>query len=398
MDVKNNLVAIAAGGTAGHINTAFAIADKFLQNGFSTSLFTGVRHLDYKLYGDFCASLKGGTEGTLDAVRVVHLNTSPLKYRNPIKMVISFFKNILVFLNVLFIFIRKRPMVAVGAGGYVCGPVLVAAYCMRVPVFIIEQNSVLGFTNKALSFFAKKIFVHFTNTRGIPKIFLSKVIVTGNPIRKEIIKSVCTCALAQAQTQEQRLNLLVFGGSLGSAPINDLLIDFIEQTESVEKMQDEVAVKLSIRHQVGKGYERAPKCILKVNTYQQQEYFDRISEEYSWADIIICRSGASSISELRVVKKTVILIPYPHHKDRHQYFNAVELKAEAAFPVYVEDCMSLRNNNFEKLIEIFRKSYLFKYDVKFDRTTSSAAPIARPDLDDVVWPEEAIYGEICKYV
>ena len=90
--------------------------------------------------------------------------------------------------------------------------------------------------------------------------------------------------------------------------------------------------------------------------YQQYEYFDSIHKEYDWCDLIICRAGASTIAELREIKKPVILIPYPHHKDRHQFFNAEALKNEDLFTVDIETVKSLQNNSFQKLKNIISES------------------------------------------
>lgn len=206
-----------------------------------------------------------------------------------------------------------------GAGGYVCGPTLLAGYLLLIPVFIIEQNAVMGLTNKILGWISTRIFVHFSKTRGLSKRLLKKVRVVGNPTRKAIRPVV-------AKPFDGELKVLVFGGSLGAQQINKVIWDILKSSPTE---------KISIHHQLG-GDVKTPAIESTVN-YRPMSYIDDMQAEYEWCDVIISRSGASTISELAIIKKPVLIFPYPLATDNHQMYNAEIFKEEADFTVEILD-------------------------------------------------------------
>lgn len=291
-----------AGGTGGHINAALSLGEYFSARGFDAAYLSGTRYLDYQLFKD---------------KNVLHLNAKPLRSNNPVTQIKSIILNTFVFLTMIAKFLVKRPIAVIGAGGYVCGPTLLAAKFLAIKTYIIEQNAVAGFTNKLLAKFSDKVFLNFENTKAIEN--GAKTIVSGNPIRAQITYS--------EPIIEAPLKILVFGGSLGAKQINESIKGL------VSKKWDRT---LSIVHQVGKGNLEKYNVDSSVN-YEQKEYLDNMDELYKWANIIICRAGASTISELRVAKRPSILIPFPFATDNHQEHNAKELKQEGLFYVEVLD-------------------------------------------------------------
>lgn len=205
----------------------------------------------------------------------------------------------------------------IGAGGYVCGPTLLAAKLLGIKIYIIEQNAVAGVTNKLLSKISNKIFVNFKDTKGLSS--SGKVVVAGNPVRSGITYS--------ENTMEEALKILVFGGSLGAAQINSTVKSLVGK---------DWKTPVSIVHQVGKGNLEEYQCGHNVK-YEQKEYLESMDKLYRWANIIIARAGASTISELRIARRASILIPFPFATDNHQEHNARELKDENAFFVSVID-------------------------------------------------------------
>src|SRR6478752_6987880 len=143
---------LVAGGTGGHINAAIAIGEALSSEGWSVHYLTGKRPLDYKLF-------KGQ--------KVRHLDSKPLRTNNPFQFISNVVMNFVSFFTILFEFLKNRPTFIVGAGGYVCGPSLLAGFLLFIPVFIIEQNAVMGLTNRILGWISTSIFVHFTKTRGL---------------------------------------------------------------------------------------------------------------------------------------------------------------------------------------------------------------------------------------
>ena len=295
---------LVAGGTGGHINAALAVGEALKETGFEIQYLTGKRPLDYKLF-------KG------EAVR--HLNSKPLRTNNPVTFLKNIIQNLVSFFSIFFMYLSKRPQFIVGAGGYVCGPTLLAGFLQGIPVFIIEQNAVMGLTNKILGWISSRIFVHFTKTKGLSESLKAKVRVVGNPTRKSIQPIM-------SKLYDGNLKVLVFGGSLGATQINKVIFDILANSP---------VKKLSIHHQLGSG-QKAPEIATTVD-YHPMEYIDNIQNEYEWCDVIIARSGASTVSELAIIKKPVLIFPYPAATDNHQFHNAQIFKEEADFSVEVLD-------------------------------------------------------------
>ena len=295
---------LAAGGTGGHINAALAVGEALKAENFEVLYLTGKRPLDYKLF-------KGEN--------VRYLDSKPLRTNNPIQLTKNVFHNITSFVSIFIHFLRHRPDFIVGAGGYVCGPSLLAGFLQFIPVFIIEQNAVMGLTNRILGWFSSRIFVHFSETKGLSQRLRAKMRVVGNPTRKSIQP-------VSAKPFDGTLKVLVFGGSLGATQINNIIFDLLRHSP-VEK--------LSIHHQLG-GSLQAPDVATTVD-YLPMTYIDDMQKEYEWCDVIIARAGASTVSELAIIKKPVLIFPYPQATDNHQFFNAQIFKNESDFTVEVLD-------------------------------------------------------------
>ncbi|MFZ4712976.1 MAG: UDP-N-acetylglucosamine--N-acetylmuramyl-(pentapeptide) pyrophosphoryl-undecaprenol N-acetylglucosamine transferase [Bacteriovoracaceae bacterium] len=326
----NKLAYFVAGGTGGHINAALALGELFQQKGYQVEFLTGKRPLDYKLF-----------QGHV----VRHLDATPLRIKNPIKLLQGFAKNFITFVSIFFDIRKRKPAFIVGAGGYVCGPTLLAGYLLGIPVYIVEQNSVMGLTNRILGNISTKIFVHFQKTLGLSERLKNKVVVSGNPIRNKI--SSFSFPL-RAVTND--LNLLVFGGSLGAQEINLLMKELVQM---------DFPFRLNIRHQTGLDHEVKELKLGQNVVYEQKKYLENMAEEYQWSDLILARAGASTVSELRVVGRPVILVPYPLATDNHQDGNAKLFKEEVKFPVYIHSGKELSQNSCQKIIEIINQQYFW---------------------------------------
>ncbi len=343
---------IAAGGTGGHINAALSMGNEFSKN-YEVIYLTGTRYLDYQL---------------LKNEKVIHLNSVPLRSKNPFKILVSLFMNSLIFLKILGLYIKEKPRFIIGAGGYVCGPTLMAAKVLFKPIFIIEQNAIMGVTNKILSKFANIIFVNFKNTKGINSSD-NRVKCVGNPIRASIKNT--------PNIFKEKLKILVFGGSLGATQINTV----------IQKIVKRDSLEVEIIHQVGKNNMQPDITQTKKVKYEQLEYIDDMAEKYNWANLIIARAGASTISELRVVKRPSLLIPFPHATDNHQYYNAVELKEENNFYVNVID----HQLNSDDLVEVLEKEILEiitnkeKYLISKDMNLNNTSLIIKEEIEKYVW-------------
>jgi UDP-N-acetylglucosamine--N-acetylmuramyl-(pentapeptide) pyrophosphoryl-undecaprenol N-acetylglucosamine transferase len=320
-------IIIAAGGTAGHINAALALGERYSSQKSNVYYISGKRHLDYKLFPE----------------NTYHISAMPLRKSNPFSLLVSILKNVYALFQVLGIFIQLKPKIVIGCGGYVCGPVVFLAFLFRVPRFILEQNAVAGVTNRMLSNISNLIFVHFKNTKFLKT--TGKVVVVGNPTRSQI----------QYPTNELSsgmLKVLIFGGSLGAQQINQLVDSLITKYTG--------DIKLEIIHQVGKDKTFNIQNNNQLIKYTQHEYLDNIQEQYEWCNLIICRSGASTISELRIIQKPSLLIPLPTSTDNHQWHNAQEFQLEKVCPVEVIDSTQEQGEILGHLIEAINNLSTFK--------------------------------------
>jgi UDP-N-acetylglucosamine--N-acetylmuramyl-(pentapeptide) pyrophosphoryl-undecaprenol N-acetylglucosamine transferase len=315
---------LVAGGTGGHINAAVALGERLVAQNFEVSYLTGQRPLDYKLFAK---------------LPVQHLASWPLRTKNPLKLASSVVRNFIVFLKIFRSFRTKRPRFVVGAGGYVCGPTLLAARLQGIPVFIFEQNAVLGLTNKLLARLSTVIFTHFRDTQGIPASLASKVRVVGNPTRSSI-------AYTPPRIHDGELRLLVFGGSLGASQINDLVYEWVQRDS---------AGPVTVIHQTGQ--DQQPKFAVGKNvTYLPTKYLENIQEQYAWCDVLVARAGASTVAELRIVRKPCFLIPFPQATDNHQWWNALRYRDEADYAVDVVEPRAPRSEMAERLAAFLAKA------------------------------------------
>lgn len=292
---------IAGGGTGGHLFPGIAVAEAFMEREVGNEV------------------LFIGTERGIEA-RVLATGKFPLRMipALPIqgrsvsrkgKALLALPRSIGEALKILKEF---QPQMVLGVGGYASGPGVLAAALLGVKRAIHEQNVIPGTTNRILKSFSQRIFVSFEETkRYFPG---RRTVVTGNPIRKEIAR----CALLRERGD--RFTLFIFGGSAGAHRINEAMV------EALNGLQD---LKPSLRfihqtgkedfHFVSKGYEE------KGFEAEVAPFIDEMARCYQRADLVICRSGASTIAELAVCAKASILIPYPYAAHQHQLINAQKL-------------------------------------------------------------------------
>jgi UDP-N-acetylglucosamine--N-acetylmuramyl-(pentapeptide) pyrophosphoryl-undecaprenol N-acetylglucosamine transferase len=285
-------VILVAGGTGGHINAALAIGSEFEKNNFETIYISGQRYLDYQI-------LKNSKS------KVYNLNAMALRFKHPIKVIKSLFINTVLFFKGLKLISSHDPNIVIGTGGYICGPILLAAKVLGRKTAIVEQNAVMGITNRLLQNIVDKIFINFEQTKYLKK--NKNIVVSGNPIRSEILRTKIEVG--------NFFNILVFGGSLGAGQINKAIKTLIESGS---------LAGVAVFHQVGKDNVDTSIKMKSTIKYHQVEYIDDMQSAYSKSNLIICRSGASTISELEVVSRPVVFIPFAAASDNHQFYNAQE--------------------------------------------------------------------------
>ncbi len=209
---------------------------------------------------------------------------------------------------------RFKPDVVLGVGGYVTGPVILAAKLLGVAAVIHEQNSVPGMANKKLAKLVDKICVSLPGSETLfpPQ----KTVLTGNPVRQDLL----ALAAEEKDVDPEKVTLLVLGGSLGARAVNELIV------EAFCGANREALAGLKLIHQTGQAdfasvksrYEEAGRQDVVV-----APFFDDMAAVYKEADFLVSRAGATTLTEVAALGKPVILIPYPYAADNHQMKNGI---------------------------------------------------------------------------
>ena len=291
-------IIIAAGGTGGHVFPGIALAEEFTEkNRNNQLLFVGTkRELERKTIIP-----KGYAFEAID--------TSGLKGKKPLTMVRALFQAAKGIFQSIVIIKQFAPDLVIGLGGYVSGPVLLAAYLMGVKTAIHEQNSIPGFTNRILGKIAHRIFISFDYSRSyFPS---EKTVLTGTPLGNEHLQASTVSPPAGPFT------LLILGGSLGSRQINGAITDALEDLLPLKDT-------ITLIHQTGPQEVSLVKAAYHERGFAAEvvPFIDHIAGTYQRAHLIISRAGATTLAELMVHHKASILIPYPLAADHHQHLNA----------------------------------------------------------------------------
>lgn len=291
-------VLILAAGTGGHIFPALAIAKVLQEQSVEVAWIGTPQGLESKLLAS-------------ESIPLYKISVQGLRGKGIKRCLLGSLQMIRAFFQSLGIIHRFKPDVVLAMGGFACGPSGVAAWTLRKKLILHEQNAIAGLTNKMLAPFATKILTGFPVLKGFPA---SKCQYVGNPIRSSIENVAAPEARFQNRTGPIRL--LIFGGSQGATSFNQEIPQAIAQLPQ--------ALRPEIWHQSGGQYYDQT-----VQAYQQAQveakitpFIEDMVEAYKWADLVICRSGASSVAELSAIGLAAILIPYPYHKDEQQKYNA----------------------------------------------------------------------------
>ena len=313
-----NRIIIAGGGTGGHIFPAIAIANAIKKQSPQTEiLFVGAR-------GKMEMEKVPQAGYQIAGIDIAGLNRSSL-----IKNIFLPYKLLKSFFQVSKIFSTFKPSAVIGVGGYSSFPVLKFAQQKGLPTYIHESYSFAGKSNIWLAKKARKIF---TASEGMEKFFpAGKILVTGNPVRKEIVQSKVGKdeALDFFNLNAAATTILSVGGSLGALSINEAIAG---QIGEFEKHQ------LQLIWQTGKPFKEKALAVAgnRKNIFVS-DFITRMDMAYAAADIVISRSGAMAIAELSVVQKPAVLVPYPYAAENHQEANAKTLVNQNAAIMVMND-------------------------------------------------------------
>ena len=299
---------LAGGGTGGHIYPGIAIAQS-------------LQSLAEQEGEEICVHFVGAYGGLEEKIvpregYPLHLlRVGKLNYRggwgSKLRTLLGLPK---VFIQSMTLLLKLRPVAVLGLGGYASGPFVLVASFLRFKTFLWEPNAFPGLTNRILSLFVKKCFVVFQGaTQALKARRVEKV---GLPVRRQIAE----ISLPEELPSLEPLRVLVFGGSQGSVKINEAILS------ACEKIQAE-NLSIEIKHQVGvRNFKEIQKSYgERFSFVQVLEYIHDMPSALQWADVVICRGGASTMAELMAAGRPAIVIPLPTASDDHQRKNAEEL-------------------------------------------------------------------------
>ncbi len=290
-------ILIMAGGTGGHVFPALALA-RLLSAQHCEVVWLGTR---------------AGIEARLvpaEPLPIEWINIGGLRGKGALTLLAAPFRLARALWQCLRVMRRHRPDVVVGLGGFVTGPGGLAAWLLGRPLVIHEQNAVAGFTNRCLARLARRVLTAF------PGAFSAGIDVTetGNPVRREFFAS--GTPTERFADRQGALRLLVVGGSQGAAKLNEVVPQAVALVRK--------ALPVIVRHQTGaRGLDAVRDAYARADvTANATAFIDDIAREYAEADLVICRAGALTISELAAVGVAAILVPFPAAVDDHQTRNA----------------------------------------------------------------------------
>lgn len=343
-------IVIAAAGTGGHVFPALAVAEELRARGHEiTWLGTTEQRLEARVVPATGFELEQISMQGLRGHGVLRKLTMPLRMMKAIGQCRKVYR-------------RHHTALVVSFGGYVCGPAGLAAKAAGIPLLVHEQNAVAGMTNKLLARFAQHVMVGFAGAQQQ----LPGAEVVGNPLRAD-------WATTPERAAHERVRLLVVGGSLGAQALNQAVPQAVQQLAQV--------AELEVLHQCGQGRAQEVEQAYAdsgVAQLQVVEFIEAMHQAYAEADVVICRAGALTVSELAVVGTPAIFVPLPHAVDDHQTANARELADVGAAVVMPQPQLQ----QITPLVELLQQ--WLTQPRQLEQMRAQAAKAARPNATQAV--------------
>jgi UDP-N-acetylglucosamine--N-acetylmuramyl-(pentapeptide) pyrophosphoryl-undecaprenol N-acetylglucosamine transferase len=342
-------VLIMAGGTGGHVFPALACAREFQARGYTVHWLGTPRGIENELVP---------TAG----LQLHLINVTGLRGKGRLSLLKAPFMLLKALLQARKVVRQLKPVCVVGFGGYVTGPGGLAAKLSGVPLIIHEQNAVAGTANRSLASFAARVCEAFPQTFAAS----AKRRTTGNPVRAELFFETPRQAL-----EGRKPRLLVLGGSLGAEPLNKLLPEALSLVPA--------ELRPEVFHQAGKNHDEVTTERYRAAGVEAQvaPFIKDMAQAYGWADLVVCRAGALTISELAAAGLPSLLVPLPHAIDDHQSRNAEYLAREGAAFV-----MPQRTTGAAEMAARLKEVLMQPEQLK--RMAATARQLAKPDATNTV--------------
>lgn len=298
--MKGKRLMVMAGGTGGHVFPGLAVAHYLIERGWQVRWLGTADRMEAQLVPQ-------------QGIGIDFIRISGVRGKGLTAWFLAPFRIIRAWYQAKIIMKRFQPDVVLGMGGYVAGPGGLAAWSLKIPLVLHEQNGVAGLTNKALARIASCVMQAFAGA-------LANAEVVGNPLRGTVLN--VPAPEQRFADRQGAIRVLVVGGSQGARILNQTLPEVAAQ----------LAERVTIWHQCGKGALQQV-CAAYASAGQPQhkvsEFIDDMAAAWQWADVVVCRCGALTVSEIAAVGLAALFVPFPH-KDRQQYWNALPLQQAGA--------------------------------------------------------------------
>lgn len=349
MSNHNKTIFLAAGGTGGHLFPAEALATELLKRQLPVSIMTDKR-------GDTFKSLGAGI-----AVHVIPAGTFKAGILQKLRALFSIGIGTL---KSLYIFLRTRPALLVGFGGYPSFPPVVAAVILRIPVILHEQNAVLGKANAAVLPFIDILALSSEGTKNIAARHAGKSVITGNPVRAGILALYGRPYTPPADS----CRILVTGGSQAASVFSDILPQALALLPPADR------ARFEMMHQCRKhDLDRTQKAYADAGVRAEvAPFFTDMSDRLARAHLFIGRGGASTVAEIAVAGRPAIFVPYPGNADMQQKYNAAPLESRGGARIIMQPDFTA-----ERLAHELR--HILDDPARLPQMAAGAASCGRPD-------------------
>lgn len=320
------LVYVMAGGTGGHVIPALAVARGMAEKGYAIRWLGTAAGIEARLVPEAGFPVDWLEIGGLRGKNMLTRLLTPWRLMRAVYVARAYF-------------VRHKPALVLGLGGYASGPGGLAARWLGIPLVIHEQNAIAGLTNRVLARIANQTLAAYLNAfPRTPRAFT----VVGNPVRSEIVSMP---GVAQRQIGSRGpVRVLVLGGSLGAKALNDTVPSALSRVSQ--------QLPISVWHQTGAKNLESTQINYKQckwadgSDYRVAPFIDDMAEAYAWADFVIARAGALTVAEISVAGIGALFVPFPHAVDDHQTHNAEPLVQSGAALL-----MQQRDMNVERLVD-----------------------------------------------
>lgn len=311
MSMNGKHILVMAGGTGGHVFPALAVAKQIVDLGGKVTWLGTQRGIEARLVPE-------------NGFNIEFITVEGMRGKSKLSLIGAPFKVVKAMAQASSVIDRIRPNAVLGFGGFVAGPGGVMARFHKLPLIIHEQNSVAGLTNKWLSKIAAKTLTGFPNVMDLP----TGSIWVGNPVRAEMVP--------KDTGRRRRIRVLILGGSQGAHTLNMVL----------PKLFADLDTQIKIKHQAGKEKSKGVSALYNTHGVEAKvvDFIDDMASAYQWADFLICRAGAMTVTECCAVGKPAILVPYPFSAGDHQIHNAQTMVDAGAAEMILNHKLDSRNS------------------------------------------------------